>query len=125
MYIYISSLKKGDVLRTCKKTPTYVFPRDAAERDLASTDRLEMNRHQVLTGAANSGDHCFAVGTVEGVPFTAYASGCNIVILASDFQRVQIIPGVVFGNVQVICLDCSTDIGKVSWHGRILCRHLQ
>ncbi|UYV72069.1 DMXL1 [Cordylochernes scorpioides] len=32
--------------------------------------RLEMNRHQVLTGAANSGDHCFAVGTVEGVPFT-------------------------------------------------------
>ncbi|UYV70325.1 hypothetical protein LAZ67_7002523 [Cordylochernes scorpioides] len=25
------------VLRTCKKTPTYVFPRDAAERDLAST----------------------------------------------------------------------------------------
>ncbi|UYV63627.1 hypothetical protein LAZ67_2005063, partial [Cordylochernes scorpioides] len=31
------SLKKGDVLRTCKKTFTYVFPRDAAERDLACT----------------------------------------------------------------------------------------
>ncbi|UYV67731.1 hypothetical protein LAZ67_5001796 [Cordylochernes scorpioides] len=25
------------VLRICKKTSTYVFPRDAAERDLAST----------------------------------------------------------------------------------------
>ncbi|UYV78733.1 hypothetical protein LAZ67_16002587 [Cordylochernes scorpioides] len=25
------------VLRTCKKTCTYVFPRDAAERDLACT----------------------------------------------------------------------------------------
>ncbi|UYV76997.1 hypothetical protein LAZ67_14002769 [Cordylochernes scorpioides] len=32
-----SSLKKGDVLRTCKKTCTYVFPRDAAERDLGCT----------------------------------------------------------------------------------------
>ncbi|UYV64812.1 hypothetical protein LAZ67_3002052 [Cordylochernes scorpioides] len=37
MYIYISSLKKGDVLRTCKKTCTYVSPRDAAERDLGCT----------------------------------------------------------------------------------------
>ena len=29
-----------------------------------------MNRHQVLTGAANPGDSCFAVGSVEGVHFT-------------------------------------------------------
>ena len=29
-----------------------------------------MNRHQVLTGAANSGDQCFASGSVEGVNFT-------------------------------------------------------
>ena len=29
-----------------------------------------MNRHQVLTGAANAGDHCYAVGSVEGVHFT-------------------------------------------------------
>ncbi|UYV79044.1 hypothetical protein LAZ67_17000853 [Cordylochernes scorpioides] len=32
-------VKPGDVLRTCKKTSTYVFPRDAAERDLASTGK--------------------------------------------------------------------------------------
>ncbi|UYV60634.1 K02A2.6-like, partial [Cordylochernes scorpioides] len=31
------SLKKGDVLRSCKKTSTYVSPRDAAERDLGCT----------------------------------------------------------------------------------------
>ena len=29
-----------------------------------------MNRHQVITGAANSGDHCFAVGSVESINFT-------------------------------------------------------
>ncbi len=29
-----------------------------------------MNRHQVITGASNSGDHCFAVGSVESVNFT-------------------------------------------------------
>ena len=73
-----------------------------------------MNRHQVLTGAVNSGDNCFSTGSVEGVPFTAYAAGCNIVILASDFTRVQIIPGILHGNVQVSCLDASTDVGKIA-----------
>ncbi|XP_077556185.1 rabconnectin-3 alpha isoform X7 [Haemaphysalis longicornis] len=73
-----------------------------------------MNLHQVLTGAANAGDHCYSVGSVEGVPFTVYAAGCNIVILAKNFERVQIIPGVSHGNVQVNCIDCSTDIGKIA-----------
>ncbi|GIY08075.1 dmX-like protein 2 [Caerostris extrusa] len=81
-----------------------------------------MNRHQVLTGAANAGDHCYSVGSVEGVPFTAYASGCNIVILASNFQRVQIIPGLIHGNVQVGCLDASTDVGKIAAaYGKEVC----
>ncbi|UYV66076.1 K02A2.6-like, partial [Cordylochernes scorpioides] len=31
------------VLRTCKKTSTYVFPRDAAERDLASTETFDFS----------------------------------------------------------------------------------
>lgn len=45
----------------------------------------------------------------------AYASGCNIVILSSDFQRVQIVPGAVYGSdVQVTCVSCSSDVGKVS-----------
>ncbi|XP_022097370.1 dmX-like protein 2 isoform X2 [Acanthaster planci] len=73
-----------------------------------------MNRHQVLTGAVNPGDRCFAVGYVEGVPFTAYASGCDIVILSSNFQRVQIIPGENQGNIQVGCIDCSTENGKIA-----------
>lgn len=29
-----------------------------------------MNCHQILSGACNAGDRCFAVGSVEGVPFT-------------------------------------------------------
>ncbi|CAG2198067.1 DMXL [Mytilus edulis] len=48
------------------------------------------------------------------VNFQAYAAGCDIVILASDFQRVQIIPGVTHGNIKVNCIDCSTDSGKIA-----------
>jgi len=42
--------------------------------------------------------------------FQAYASGCNLVILSFDFQRVQIIPG----DVQISCVHCSTESGKVA-----------
>jgi hypothetical protein len=73
-----------------------------------------MNQRQVLTGAVNAGDSCYSVGSVEGVPFTSYTAGCNIVILASTFERVQIIPGILYGNVQVTCLDCATDVGKIA-----------
>ena len=37
-----------------------------------------------------------------------------MVILASDFQRVQILPGAAYSNVQVTGIDCCTDAGKVS-----------
>ncbi|KAL8625455.1 hypothetical protein ACOMHN_018600 [Nucella lapillus] len=73
-----------------------------------------MNRHQVLTGACNPGENCYAVGSVEGIHFTAYAAGCNIGILAGNFERVQIIPGVTHGNIKVTCIDCSTDTGKIA-----------
>lgn len=73
-----------------------------------------MNCHQVLTGAVNSGDKTYSVGSVEGIHFTAYVSGCNIVILAPNFERVQIIPGVLHENVQVNCIDASTDVGKIA-----------
>ncbi|XP_066271220.1 dmX-like protein 2 [Branchiostoma lanceolatum] len=72
-----------------------------------------MKQHQVLTGAVNPGDHCFAVGNVDGTPFTAYGSGCDLVILGSDFQRVQIFPGTSRGNIQVGCVDCSQN-GKIA-----------
>lgn len=45
--------------------------------------------------------------------FQAYASGCDIVILGSDFERLQIIPGAKHGNIQVGCVDCSMQQGKV------------
>ncbi|XP_046400831.1 dmX-like protein 2 isoform X2 [Ischnura elegans] len=73
-----------------------------------------MNCHQILSGSGNAGDHCFAVGSVEGIPFTAYAAGCNIVILASTFERVQIIPGACHNYIRISCLDCSTDTGKIA-----------
>lgn len=73
-----------------------------------------MNLHQVLTGAVNPGDHCFSVGSVGDQHFTAYASGCDIVILGSDFERLQIIPGAKHGNIQVGCVDCSMQQGKIA-----------
>ena len=42
--------------------------------------------------------------------FQAYASGCNLVILSFNFQRVQIIPG----DVQIICVHCSSESGKIA-----------
>lgn len=73
-----------------------------------------MKLHQVLTGACNAGDRCFAVGSVEGVSFVTYAAGSNIVILSVTFERVQIIPGICHKNVQISCIDCSTDTGKIA-----------
>ncbi|KAF4795583.1 hypothetical protein TURU_091880 [Turdus rufiventris] len=72
-----------------------------------------MNLHQVLTGAVNPGDSCFSVGSLHDQPFTAYASGCDIVVLGTDFERLQIIPGAKHGNIQVGCVDCSMQQGKV------------
>uniref|UniRef100_A0A8K9Y419 Dmx-like 2 n=1 Tax=Oncorhynchus mykiss TaxID=8022 RepID=A0A8K9Y419_ONCMY len=72
-----------------------------------------MHLHQVLTGAVNPGDCCYSVGSVNDIPFTAYGSGCDIVILASDFECVQIIPGAQNGNIQVGCVECSHQLGRV------------
>uniref|UniRef100_A0A663MX94 Dmx like 1 n=1 Tax=Athene cunicularia TaxID=194338 RepID=A0A663MX94_ATHCN len=46
-------------------------------------------------------------------PLLAYASGCDIVVLGTDFERLQIIPGAKHGNIQVGCVDCSMQQGKV------------
>jgi len=35
-----------------------------------SSYSIKMKCHQILTGAANRGDRTFAVGSVEGIPFT-------------------------------------------------------
>uniref|UniRef100_A0A671UU96 Dmx like 1 n=1 Tax=Sparus aurata TaxID=8175 RepID=A0A671UU96_SPAAU len=81
-----------------------------------------MNLHQVLTGAVNPGDNCFSVGSINSVPFTAYASGCDVVILGSDFERLQIIPGAKHGNIQVGCVDCSLQGGQIAAsYGSIVC----
>lgn len=36
-----------------------------------------------------------------------------MVILDSDFERLQIIPGAKHGNIQVGCVDCSLQGGQV------------
>ncbi|XP_066557486.1 dmX-like protein 2 isoform X2 [Amia ocellicauda] len=81
-----------------------------------------MHLHQVLTGAVNPGDNCYSVGSVHDIPFTAYGSGCDIVILASDFECVQIIPGAKHGNIQVGCVECSHQLGRIAAsYGNTVC----
>ncbi|KAF5905311.1 dmX-like protein 1 isoform X1, partial [Clarias magur] len=52
---------------------------------------------------------------------TAYASGCDIVILGSDFERLQIIPGAKHGNIQVGCVNCSQQGQIAASYGNIVC----
>ncbi|ESO00910.1 hypothetical protein HELRODRAFT_157310 [Helobdella robusta] len=74
-----------------------------------------MNLHQVLTGAANEGEKCFSVGSIDGNHFTAYAAGCNIVILDSDINRVQILSGTELGyQSEVTCIACCHELGKIA-----------
>ncbi|XP_042327082.1 dmX-like protein 2 isoform X1 [Sceloporus undulatus] len=80
-----------------------------------------MHLHQVLTGAVNPGDNCYSVGSVEETPFTAYGSGCDIVILANDFECVQIIPGAKHGNIQVSCVECSQQGRIAASYGNAVC----
>uniref|UniRef100_A0A8C3AJ10 Dmx-like 2 n=1 Tax=Cyclopterus lumpus TaxID=8103 RepID=A0A8C3AJ10_CYCLU len=81
-----------------------------------------MHLHQVLTGAVNPGDCCYSVGSVNDIPFTAYGSGCDVVILASDFDCVQIIPGAQNGNIQVGCVECSHQLGRIAAsYGNTVC----
>ncbi|XP_068174948.1 dmX-like protein 2 isoform X2 [Antennarius striatus] len=81
-----------------------------------------MHLHQVLTGAVNPGDCCYSVGSVLDIPFTAYGSGCDVVILAGDFECVQIIPGAQNGNIQVGCVECSHQLGRIAAsYGNTVC----
>ncbi|XP_074476343.1 dmX-like protein 2 isoform X7 [Sebastes fasciatus] len=81
-----------------------------------------MHLHQVLTGAVNPGDCCYSVGSVNDIPFTAYGSGCDVVILASNFDCVQIIPGAQNGNIQVGCVECSHQLGRIAAsYGNTVC----
>nr|XP_014347443.1 PREDICTED: dmX-like protein 2 isoform X3 [Latimeria chalumnae] len=81
-----------------------------------------MHLHQVLTGAVNPGDNCYSVGNIDDIPFTAYGSGCDIVILAKDFECIQIIPGAKHGNIQVGSVECSPQQGRIAAsYGNTVC----
>ena len=76
-------------------------------------DLVQLNRHQVFTGAVNPGDHCFSVGYLNTTSFIVYGSGTNLVILTCNLDTLQIIPGIKYGNIQVGCVECSSSEGMV------------
>lgn len=65
-----------------------------------------MNRHQVLSGACNSGDHCFAVGSVEGIPFTVKFCDKNLISLITRLKKR------VFWPIEKIAFFTSIDFKK-------------
>ncbi|EGT40330.1 CBN-RBC-1 protein [Caenorhabditis brenneri] len=72
-----------------------------------------MNAHQVITGALNNGENVYAIGNIEGLTFTACAVGSDVVILDSDFNRVQIIPESK-NHLIVSSLSCCQETGKIA-----------
>ncbi|CAI2358263.1 unnamed protein product [Caenorhabditis sp. 36 PRJEB53466] len=72
-----------------------------------------MNAHQIITGALNNGENVYAIGNIEGLTFTACAVGSDVVILDSDFNRVQIVPE--SKNHQLVSsLSCCQETGKIA-----------
>ncbi len=70
-----------------------------------------MNRHQVLTGASNNDDST-AIGSVDNNYFTAYGSGSKLVILSSNFERIQVISSKLTSSY-LRCVECTFETGKV------------
>ncbi|CAJ0959160.1 unnamed protein product, partial [Mesorhabditis belari] len=74
-----------------------------------------MSAHQIITGALNQGEHVFSVGSVDGINFTVCAVGANIVILASNFERVQVIPGIGQNDGHIVSsVSSCQDSGKIA-----------
>ncbi|CAD5221721.1 unnamed protein product [Bursaphelenchus xylophilus] len=70
-----------------------------------------MNVHQVLTGALNSNNFSFSVGSVEGNKFIVCGVGVNVVILTSNFTRIQVIH-CNQTDCLVRALNCCSDTGR-------------
>ncbi|CAD5215760.1 unnamed protein product [Bursaphelenchus okinawaensis] len=72
-----------------------------------------MNVHQVLTGALNSNSCSFSVGSVEGNKFIVCGVGVKVVILTSNFTRIQVI-NCNQSDCLVRALNCCSDTGKIA-----------
>ncbi|KAI1722626.1 dmX-like protein 1 [Ditylenchus destructor] len=74
-----------------------------------------MSAHQVVIGALNPNENCYSIGSVDGLNFIACAVGSDVVILASDFQRIQVVPGSAYKREEIVSsINCCADSGKVS-----------
>nr|CAB3238400.1 dmX-like protein 1 [Phallusia mammillata] len=71
-----------------------------------------MKRHQVLTGSANPGNHCYSVGRINDFTFWAYGSGCDLVISCSSHEPIQIIASK--NDVTITALDCTETNGNIA-----------
>lgn len=73
-----------------------------------------MNCHQILSGACNAGDRCFAVGSVEGIPFTV----CFLLLYFIHFHSPFFFSSRVF-RFQFIIIPCSTVCLRICLSGGV------
>ncbi|WKY17140.1 hypothetical protein Q1695_001621 [Nippostrongylus brasiliensis] len=108
---HLSASRPGiDLAPVQRKTPAVV-----PLVDLTNCGRRMSIPHQVITGALNRGENVYATGSVEGATFVVCAVGTDVVILAADFSRVQIIPGASRNAEQLISsISCCQDSGKIA-----------
>lgn len=71
-----------------------------------------MSIHQVIIGALNPGENSYSIGSVDGLNFIACAIGTDVVILAPNFERIQVVAGHNHGEI-VKSVNCCADSGKV------------
>ncbi|TGZ38450.1 DmX-like protein 2 [Temnothorax longispinosus] len=77
-----------------------------------------MNCHQILSGACNAGDRCYAVGSVERISFTNYRIShyyAAILPTATKPKTLQMEEVVTAGNNHNVTANTSQDSGTVTF----------
>ncbi|KAL5260585.1 hypothetical protein ACHWQZ_G010663 [Mnemiopsis leidyi] len=72
-----------------------------------------MRSQQVLSGAANNGNNTVARCSFNGVGYTVYCTGCDIVVLDDVFHRVQLITNISGCRSQITAITLCPSTGRI------------
>jgi hypothetical protein len=73
-----------------------------------------MDCHQILSGACNAGDQCFAVGSVEGVPFTVRNISPRKKLLSTKNQSFHNLIAFIIANSTLVQAKLSLSVRRSS-----------
>ncbi|KAI0982733.1 hypothetical protein GJ496_006453, partial [Pomphorhynchus laevis] len=77
----------------------------------ASKIAVSMRCHEVIPGAINFGLYQYSIGSVHDDHFIAYASNTNLIILDTNFKRIQTLPQP--DNKPLSCVSCTREAGLI------------